>query len=100
MPKLKTSGFERFWPLKELTGRNMAGNKLTREIYRNMVTGEIHAPEDGWNGSPPDFPSGEKEPVISASDAYRENYDRIFKGGNYAGKVKISEKILRDSEKH
>jgi len=75
--KLETSGYKRYWPLKEFVGKDMRGNKIAKEVYRDMITGQVYAPANGWDGSPPDLPSGER-PAMSASDAYRENYKRIF----------------------
>jgi hypothetical protein len=82
MPEIKKSGYERWWPMKQHIGRNSDGTKITAEVYRNMLTGEIHHPKDkegianGWNGDPPPIDSAEKV-FVTANEVYRKNYDQI-----------------------
>ena len=76
MPRLEKSGYKRFWELKQLAGHNHDGSRRTVEGFRDMVTGEFHAPDNGWDGEPPPLPSGEMTPMAS-SDKYAHNYDRI-----------------------
>lgn len=82
MPEIKTSGYEKWWPLRLHVGRNPDGTKVSAEVYRNMVTGEICHPMSkegeavGWNGEPPPLDPWEKIPT-SSNDRYRENYDKI-----------------------
>lgn len=76
MSRIKTAGYKRFWELKQLTGRNADGSKRAVEGYRDMLTGKFHAPENGWNGSPPPLPPGGREPVFS--DKYKQNYESTF----------------------
>ena len=81
MAKLEKSGFKRYWPLRELMGHAADGTRVTREVFRNMETGEIFVPTakdgtyQGWSGEP----TGAKpdQPVHSASDRYRQNYENI-----------------------
>lgn len=81
MAKLETSGFKRYWPLKELMGHDSNGNRVTREVFRDIETGEIFVPMakdgtyQGWSGEP----TGAKpdQPTHSASDTYRQNYELI-----------------------
>lgn len=62
-------------------GHATDGSRVTREVFRDMVTGEICVPVDkhgdfrGWSGEP----TGAKpdQPVFSASDRYRQNYENI-----------------------
>lgn len=75
MPRLETSGYKRFWELKQLAGHNRDGTRRTVEGFRNMLTGEFHASEKGWDGPPPDLLSGEMIPVIS--NKYAKNYEKI-----------------------
>lgn len=75
MPKIEKSGYKKFWPLRQFTGRNLDGSKRSVEGFRDMITGEFHIPDKGWNGSPPQLPLGEREPILS--DKYRKNYDAI-----------------------
>jgi hypothetical protein len=77
MGKLETSGYKKFWPMRQFTGMNPDGSKNSIEVFRDMVSGEVHTHEDGWNGSPPDLPSGERDPIISSSK-FAENYVKIF----------------------
>ena len=76
MSRLKTSGYKRFWELKQLAGHNHDGTRRTVEGYRDMLSGEFHAPKNGWSGEPPPLPPGEREPV--ASNNYKDNYERTF----------------------
>mgnify|MGYP003575071136 FL=1 len=90
MAKLETAGYRRFWPLREHMGRTKHADgsrtQESREVYRDMVSGQVHVPEStdgealGWNGNPPDLPAGSKEREGSERvdrDAYRRNYDLI-----------------------
>ena len=75
MPRLETSGYKRFWPMRQLVGRRADGSKRSVKGYRNMLTGEFTTPEKGWSGSPPELPSGEMTPTVS--DKYAKNYEKI-----------------------
>ena len=75
MQEIEKSGYKRYWELKQLTGRNPDGSKKSVEGFRDMTTGEFHTPEKGWSGQPPEFLSGEKDPVVS--DKFGRNYDLI-----------------------
>ena len=90
MPILETAGYRRFWPMRQHLGRERLPNgqriQHEAEVYRDMVTGEIHAAMSGegeflgWNGNPPNSASGSKEregTVRSAHEAYRRHYDLI-----------------------
>ena len=51
---MDTSGHKGWWEMREFAGRTRNGVNVVKEVYRNMVTGEVHDPgPDGWNGSPP-----------------------------------------------
>lgn len=77
MPKLETDGYKGWWEMKQFLGRDRQGKNLTKEVFRNMVTGEVYDPgEKGWNGSPP-YPTGSTANIRHYSDAYRRNYDLI-----------------------
>ena len=87
MPKLQTSGYKKYWPLKAFEGKRPDGSKITSEVFRDMTTGDIHYPIDkdgnlqGWNGEPPPLPSGEK-PAHTDNERYLKNYDMVkFDGG-------------------
>lgn len=75
MPEIQTSGYKKYWELKQLVGRNPDGSKRSVEGYRDMTTGDFHTPKNGWSGSPPELPSGEKDPVVS--NKFKQNYDAI-----------------------
>jgi hypothetical protein len=75
MPRLEKSGYKRYWELKQLAGHDRDGTRRTIEGFRDMLTGEFTAPENGWSGQPPELPSGEMIPAIS--DKYAQNYDKI-----------------------
>lgn len=75
MAKIETSGYKKYWELKEFRGYNPDGSKKSVEGYRDMLSGEFHAPKDGWQDAPPELPTGERGPMISNS--YKRNYDNI-----------------------
>jgi len=77
MPKVETAGHKRFWELKQFIARDGDGNKHAVEGFMDMTTGKFHTPEGGWNGRPPELPSGEKPPE-PAPGKYTANYRRIF----------------------
>lgn len=76
MPRVKTSGYGKFWPMKQLAGHRADGSKRSVEGYRNMLTGEFYAPRAGWKGRPPEHAPGERDPALS--NKYKDNYERIF----------------------
>ena len=65
MPRIEKSGYRRYWELKQHVGLNPDGSKRVVEGFRDMITGEFHAPKEGWNGSPPKLTTGEKPPELS-----------------------------------
>jgi hypothetical protein len=73
---LDTAGHRGWWEVKVYQGKGPDGQKVGVEAFRNMRTGEIHAPADGWNGEPP-APSGDPIPCHTPSDRFRANYDQI-----------------------
>jgi hypothetical protein len=83
MARLEKSGTKTWWPMKQFMGRDKDNKNITKEVYKNMVTGQEHEPLDrdgqplGWNGNPPDLPKGEKIAYLINSEAYRRNYDLI-----------------------
>jgi len=82
MAKLETFGSKKWWPLRVLERQTEKGRE-TKEIFRNMVTGETCCPKDkdgeeiGWNGAPPNDESGKKDSPVSNSQKYSEGYDKI-----------------------
>lgn len=83
MSKLETSGYKRFWPMRQLEGHyNVDGKpcRVSREGYRDMITGEFHAPKKGWDGEPPPLPPGEKN-LTDPGKQYRDNYVKTFGHG-------------------
>ena len=84
MPDIETSGYKKWWPLKQFAGYNPDGSKKSDEVFRNMKTGEVHIPYDsegnnlGWNGEPPPLEPGEKSLVNHGrSSAFERGYDKI-----------------------
>jgi len=76
MSELETAGYRGWWPVRLYTGKDKNGVKQGREVFRNMVNGELYDPGDkGWNGSPP-YPTGGPAGVLP-SELYRINYDLI-----------------------
>lgn len=71
----ETSGYRGWRPLRQITGQDESGNPESVQVFRNILTGEIHRDwGKGWNGSPP-YPTGELN--MHTSDAFRKNYDLI-----------------------
>ena len=73
--------------MKSFEGKRPDGTKITSEVYRDMTTGETHYPMDkdgnleGWDGRPPELPSGEKPPQ-SDNEKYIKGYEGVtFDGG-------------------
>jgi hypothetical protein len=58
-------------------GKDREGKKFGRQGFRNTLTGQMVAPEEGWDGEPPEKDHGDLACVISASEKYRQNYDKI-----------------------
>lgn len=77
MGKIETSGYKRFWEMRQFEGMNPDGTKRSTEGFRDMVTGEFHTSSKGWNGEPPKLPSGTKN-LTDTNKQYKENYIRIF----------------------
>lgn len=78
MPELETGGFKGWWEVRQYLGKDKNGVKQGKEVFRNMVTGEIHDPgEKGWDGEPP-YPTGDLANCRHISEAYRRNYDLII----------------------
>jgi hypothetical protein len=77
MPRIEKSGYKRFWELKQFVGKDGEGKKHGIEGFRDMLTGEFHAPPDGWNGEPPPLPSGERVPETN-TEKFRANYRQTF----------------------
>lgn len=69
-----------WWPMRQFIGKDKRGKKRTKEVFRNIRTGEVHEPVSkdgehlGWNGEPPAV-DGERVPI--PSEAYRKGYERI-----------------------
>lgn len=72
---MDTQGYRKWWEVKLYQGKNERGEKQSVEVFRNMETGQLHAPENGWNGAPP---NGEDPlPIHTPSELYLQNYDKI-----------------------
>jgi hypothetical protein len=56
---IKTSGYEAIWPVKVLAGHDFKGQRIEKEAYRNMVTGSLEEPPNGWKDDPTMAPSGD-----------------------------------------
>lgn len=96
-------GRDKVWfPMREFQGRDSNGNNVSKEVYRNIKTGEVHHPVDkegrelGWNGEPPPV-EGLEVPI--ASETYRKNYDLINWGrGREKGDGDAQEKQDRGTQ--
>jgi len=69
------SGYRKWWEVKVYQGKDENGKKVGVPAFRNMVTGEIHAPENGWDGAPPNGEEG--IPCHTPTEKYCQNYDLI-----------------------
>jgi hypothetical protein len=78
---------DRWWPMREMQGKDRHGNPVTKEVYVDIHSGAggeektTYEPPDGlgWNGVPPNLPSGDagREGSHRRSERYRQNYDLI-----------------------
>jgi len=71
-----TSGFNGWKEVKAFEGKDKDGQMVGDEGFRNIVTGQLYRPRDGWNGEPP-APTGDLACVRHVSDAYRKGYEGI-----------------------
>jgi hypothetical protein len=81
MGSIDASGYRGWWPLRRFVGKDHRGRPVGQEVFRNMLTGDVHEPANGWDGEPP-YPTGDLGCVKTASDQYREGWERIFGGAN------------------
>jgi len=72
-----TGGYRGWWPMKTFDGKGPDGQMQGREVFKNVVNGQVAAPEKGWNGEPP-APTGDLSTVRHSSDAYRSGWERIW----------------------
>lgn len=73
MGKLESSGYRGWWELKLFQGKG----REPKQVFRNMLTGEVYDPgEKGWDGEPP-YPTGELVVAKDGNTLYRMNYDQI-----------------------
>ena len=95
MPTVETAGYRGWWPMLQSIGKARDGSKIVKEVYRNMVTGQVHDPgEAGFNGEPP-YPTGDDPNLKHFSGGYAENYDRIdWHGGVVAGSEPIVDEVV------
>lgn len=77
MAKLETSGHKRFWPMRELQGINPDGSRRSTEGFRDMISGEFHTSEKGWDGEPPKLVPGERN-LTDPGELYKKNYEKTF----------------------
>lgn len=99
MPVVRTSGKQQWWAMKEHQGRNEYGQKIYREVFRNMKTGEVHDPglEVGWNGSPPNGDDGGCMAHLRHL-GYSSGYDGInWDGGKVDVKPDVPQRVISDS---
>ena len=76
---------ERWWPMREMRGKDRHGNPVTQEVFVDMRSGaggeekQVYTPENGWDGSPPNLPGGDvgREGSGLVSERYRENFSKI-----------------------
>ena len=80
--KAGTRASDRWWPMREMQGKDRHGNPVTKEVYVDIHSGAgggektTYAPPDGWSGSPPNLPSGDagREGSQRGSERYRQQY--------------------------
>ena len=83
MAKLQTSGYRAWWPMKQLVRTSAEGDRIYKEVFRNMETGEEHDSFDkdsqflGWDGEPPPLEKGEKGVIADNQSRYTKNYSGI-----------------------
>ncbi len=75
--KVETSGFKRWAEVQVFEGKDREGRKFGRQGFKNTLTGQIVAPENGWDGEPPPGEHGDLACVITGSEKYRKGYEEI-----------------------
>ena len=86
--KVGAKASERYWPMRQMMGKDKDGKPITQEAYVDMhshagASGDeklIHFGQGGWNDTPPDLPSGDPGRELRhqpPSQQYRENYGKI-----------------------
>jgi hypothetical protein len=71
----RMEGYRKWWEVKVYQGKDEQGNKIGIPAFRNMQTGEICAPENGWDGAPP---NGEEAiPCHTPTEKFLAHYDDI-----------------------
>jgi hypothetical protein len=69
---METSGYKGWWEMTQPLIRDREGAVAYREVFANTLTGEIVAPEEGWNGEPPGR-TGEIVRPLGGSDEFWAN---------------------------
>lgn len=84
--KIGTRASDRFWEVKQALGKDRHGVMRYAEAYVDMASSRggqeptLYVHEDGWNGRPPDLPSGDPGRQFAyqpPSQRYRERYAQI-----------------------
>lgn len=75
--KVETAGFKRWVEVQQFEGKTREGEKVGPQVFRNVLTGQTVVPPEGWNGDLDGLDHGDIACVITASDKYREGWERI-----------------------
>lgn len=83
--KVGARASDRWYPMRQMIGKDRFGQPVTKEIYVDMRSGaggeekRTYEPEGGWNDPPPNLPAGDpgREGSQRVSDQYRARYDKI-----------------------
>lgn len=70
----KANGKYGNWAEMKLFEGKVDGKPVGKECFKNMDSGKVVTPENGWDGGPPS-PTGILNTHVT--DRYRERYDQI-----------------------
>lgn len=98
MPEVKKSGGQNWWAMRENQYRDGDNNTIYREVFRNMATGEVVAPENGWNGAPPNHMLGDGCMAHLRHDGFAAGYDQVnWDGGRVDVPPDTPQRVISDS---
>ena len=75
--KVETTGFKPAAEVMIFEGKDREGNKFGRQGFKNTLTGQLAAPEKGWDGEPPKEWAGDLACGRTDMEKYRRGYEEI-----------------------
>jgi hypothetical protein len=75
--KIETAGFGPAAEVMIFEGKTPDGEKFGRQGFKNTLTGQLAAPEKGWDGEPPKEWAGDLACARTDLEKYRQGYEKI-----------------------